>query len=114
MKRFLVSLIMISFLISNNVEVGEVGRYQLSVSTYTSQKGNVFIVETVIDTKTGKVIKRKKIKASNKKIAFIDIDGVLADWPGGFLRWAGGFETLNEYFSKTPKKEQYKLTINLL
>jgi hypothetical protein len=51
----------------------------------------------------------KKIKASNKKIAFIDIDGVLADWPGGFLRWAGGFKTLNKFQKHFDKKEQYKL-----
>ena len=77
MKRFLVSLLMISFLISNNVEVGEVGRYQLSVSTYTSQKGNVFIVETVLDTQTGKIVKRKKKKASLYKLPYKDRYGRL-------------------------------------
>ena len=70
MKRFLVSLLMISFLISNNVEVGEVGRYQLAVSTYTSQKGKVYIVETVLDTKTGKVVKRKRIYHTKYKLPY--------------------------------------------
>jgi NTP pyrophosphatase (non-canonical NTP hydrolase) len=50
----------------------------------------------------------KKIKASNKKIAFIDIDGVLADWPGGFLKWAG-YKSLKEFKSSVDKKEQYRI-----
>ena len=62
MKRFIIGLMMISFLISADVEEKEVGRYQLAVSTYQSPKtGKVYIVETVLDTKTGKVVKRKKI-----------------------------------------------------
>ena len=72
MKRFLVSLLLVSFLISNNVEVKEVevGRYQLAVSTYTSQKGKVYIVETVLDTKTGKVVKRKRIYHAKYKLPY--------------------------------------------
>ena len=70
MKRFLISLFLISFLISNNVEVKEVGRYQLAVSTYTSQKGKVYIVETVLDTKTGKVVKRKRIYHTKYKLPY--------------------------------------------
>ena len=61
MKRFLIVLLLVSFLIPKNVEEAEVGRYQLAVSTYTSLKGKIYIVETVLDTKTGKVIKRKRI-----------------------------------------------------
>ena len=70
MKRFLVGLILMSFLISADVE--EVGRYQLAVSTYTSQKGKVYIVETVLDTKTGKVVKRKRIYHTKYKLPTVD------------------------------------------
>ena len=70
MKRFLIRLIMISFLISADVEEKEVGRYQLAVSTYTSQKGKVYIVETVLDTKTGKVVKRKRIYHTKYKLPY--------------------------------------------
>ena len=61
MKRFLISLFLISFLISNDVEVG---RYQLTVSSLTSSKGKVYVVETVLDTKTGKIVGRNKILLS--------------------------------------------------
>mgnify|MGYP001372294559 CR=1 FL=1 len=63
MKRFLVGLMMISFLISNDVEIG---RYQLSVSIAVSpKKQKVYVVETVLDTKTGKVTKRKRFYHAN-------------------------------------------------
>ena len=75
MKRFLIGLIMISFLISADVEEKEVGRYQLAVSTYTSQKGKVYIVETVLDTKTGKVVKRKRIYHTKYKLPYKDSYG---------------------------------------
>jgi hypothetical protein len=68
MKKFLIVLILISFLISKDVE--EVGRYQLAVSTYTSPKGKVYIVETVLDTKTGKVVKRKRIYHTKYKLPY--------------------------------------------
>ena len=70
MKRFLVSLFLISFLISSDVEVKEVGRYQLAVSIYESKKGITYIVETVLDTKTGKVVTRRKKKASRYKLPY--------------------------------------------
>ncbi len=70
MKRFLLVLLMVSFLIPNDVEEKEVGRYQLAVSTYTSQKGKVYIVETVLDTKTGKVVKRKRIYHTKYKLPY--------------------------------------------
>ena len=60
MKRFLLVLLMVSFLIPKNVEEKEVGRYQLAVSIYENKKGITYIVETVLDTKTGKVIIRRK------------------------------------------------------
>ena len=50
----------------------------------------------------------EKIKASDKKIAFIDIDGVLADWPGGFLKWAG-YKSLAQFKSEVDKKKQYEI-----
>ena len=70
MKRFLIGLMLVSFLISADVESEEVGRYQLAVSTYTSQKGKVYIVETVLDTKTGKVVKRKRIYHTKYKLPY--------------------------------------------
>ena len=61
MKRLLIIFLLVSFLIPNDVEEKEAGRYQLTVSTYTSPKtGKLYIVETVLDTKTGKVIDRKR------------------------------------------------------
>ena len=59
MKWFLMVLLMASFLMSE-----EIGRYQLSVSTAVSGKGKVYVVEAVIDTKTGEVVKRNKILLS--------------------------------------------------
>ena len=38
----------------------EIGRYKIEVTTYTSKKGNIFVLETVFDTKTGKVVERKR------------------------------------------------------
>ena len=67
MKRFFVCLLMMSFLIS---EEKEVGRYQLAVSIYESKKGITYIVETVLDTKTGKVVTRRKKKASSYKLPY--------------------------------------------
>ena len=57
MKKLLISLLMISFLVSTETEIG---RYKVEVTTYTSKKGNMFVLETVIDTKTGKVMDRKR------------------------------------------------------
>ena len=57
MKKLLISLLMISFLVSEETEIG---RYKVEVTTYTSKKGNMFVLETVIDTKTGKVMDRKR------------------------------------------------------
>ena len=70
MKRFFLGLILMSFLISADVE--EVGRYQLAVSIYESKKGTIYIVETVLDTKTGKVVTRRKKKASRYKLPYKD------------------------------------------
>ena len=62
MKRFLIGLLLISFMVSAEPEIKkEVGRYQVATTTYTSPKtGKLYIVETVIDTKTGEIVKRKR------------------------------------------------------
>ena len=62
MKRFLIGLMLVSFLVSAEPEnKKEVGRYQVATTTYVSPKtGKLYIVETVIDTKTGEIIKRQK------------------------------------------------------
>ena len=68
MKKLLISLMLVSFLLPAEIE--EIGRYQLAVSIYESKKGITYIVETVIDTKTGKIVKRKKKKASSYKLPY--------------------------------------------
>ena len=55
MNKLLIVLLMVSFLISSDVE---------------EQEGTTFIVETVFDTKTGKVIGRKKIKSYKYKLPY--------------------------------------------
>ena len=69
MKKILLALMMISFLISSEPEKS-VGRYDLKVVTYVSPKtGKLYIVETIFDTKTGEIISRTKFfyKNYNKK-----------------------------------------------
>ena len=63
MKRFFICLLLISFLVSAETEK-EVGRYQLETTIYVSKKGITYIVETVLDTKTGKIVGRNKILLS--------------------------------------------------
>ena len=70
MKWFLIVLLMTTFLLSE-----EIGRYQIQIATYTSKKGIVYVVEAVLDTKTGKIVKRKKIKASLYKLPYKDTRG---------------------------------------
>ena len=60
MKKFLIGLLLVSFLVSAETKE-EVGRYKIEVTTYTSKKGNVYVLETIFDTKTGKVVERKRI-----------------------------------------------------
>jgi len=69
MKRFLIGLMLVSFLVSAEPEK-EVGRYQLETLVYESKKGTIYIVETILDTKTGKIVKRKKKKASLYKLPY--------------------------------------------
>ena len=60
MKKLLIGLLLVSFMVSAEPEKKEVGRYKIEVTTYTSKKGNVYVLETIFDTKTGKVIDRKR------------------------------------------------------
>ena len=69
MKRFLLGLLLVSFMVSaepKKEEVKEVGRYKVEVTSYISNRTNkMYILETTIDTKTGKVIKRKRFYHAN-------------------------------------------------
>ena len=76
MKKFILIIVFSSFLFSSDIE-NKVGKYQLSTVTYISKKGTVYIVETVLDTQTGDVIKRRKIKASTYKLPYKDRKGNL-------------------------------------
>ena len=61
MKKFLIGLLLVSFMVSAEPEKKEeVGRYKIEVTTYVSKKGNVYVLETIFDTKLGKVIERKR------------------------------------------------------
>ena len=70
-KVLITSLICMSFLIADT------GKYQLSTTVATSKKGKVYIVETVLDTETGKIVKRKKISLSSYKLPYKDKRGKL-------------------------------------
>ena len=61
MKKLLIGLLLVSFMVSAETEVKEeVGRYKIQVTTYVSKKGNIYVLETIFDTKTGKVVERKR------------------------------------------------------
>ena len=60
MKKLLIGLLLVSFMVSAEPEKEEVSRYKIEVTTYVSKKGNVYVLETIFDTKTGKVIDRKR------------------------------------------------------
>ena len=58
MKKFLMGLLLVSFLVSAETEIG---RYKVKVTTYVSPKTNkLYVLETTFDTTTGKVIDRKR------------------------------------------------------
>ena len=69
MKKFLLVLLLISFMIGAKTITDEVkeeiGRYKIEITTYTSKKGNIFVLETVFDTKSGKVVERKRYFHTN-------------------------------------------------
>jgi hypothetical protein len=61
MKKFLIGLLLVSFMVSAEPKKEEVGRYKVEIVSYTSPKtGKLYIIETTFDTKTGKVLKRKR------------------------------------------------------
>ena len=67
-RGFLISLLFVSFLITAETKEKkeEVGRYKVEVTSYISNRTNkMYILETTIDTKTGKVIKRKRFYHAN-------------------------------------------------
>ena len=65
MKKLLIGLLLVSFMVSAEPEKKEVGRYKVEVTTYISKKGKIYILETIFDTKTGKVIDRKRFYHTN-------------------------------------------------
>ena len=62
MKKLLICLLLVSFMVSAKtiVEEKEIGRYKIEVTTYVNKKGNIYVLETTFDTKLGKVIERKR------------------------------------------------------
>ena len=61
MKRFLIGLLLVSFMVSAEPKKEEVGRYKIEITTYVnSVNGKTYVLETIFDTKTGKVIERKR------------------------------------------------------
>ena len=60
MKKFLIGLLLISFMVSAEPKKEEVGRYKIEITTYVNSKGKTYVLETIFDTKTGKVIERKR------------------------------------------------------
>ena len=66
MKKLLMGLLLVSFMVSAEPEKQEIGRYKVEVTSYVSNKtGKMYILETTIDTKLGKVIKRKRFYHAN-------------------------------------------------
>ena len=60
MKKFLIGLLLVSFMVSAEPKKEEVGRYKIEITTYVNKKGNIYVLETTFDTKLGKVIERKR------------------------------------------------------
>ena len=65
MKKVLIGFLLVSFLvsaktISEDIKE-EVGRYKIEITTYVNSKnGKTYVLETIFDTKLGKVIERKR------------------------------------------------------
>ena len=61
MKKLLIGLLLVSFMVSAEPEKKEVGRYKIEITTYVNSKnGKTYVLETIFDTKLGKVIERKR------------------------------------------------------
>ena len=65
MKKLLIGLLLVSFMVSAEPKKEELGRYKIEITTYVSKKGSVFVLETIFDTKTGKVVERKRFYHTN-------------------------------------------------
>ena len=66
MKKLLIGLLLVSFMVSAEPKKEEVGRYKIEVTTYVSLKTNkLYVLETTFDTTTGKVINRKRFYHTN-------------------------------------------------
>ena len=58
MKKLLIGLLLVSFMVSAEPEIG---RYKIEITTYISPKTNkLYVLETTFDTMTGEVIGRKR------------------------------------------------------
>ena len=61
MKKLLIGLLLVSFMVSAEPQKEEVGRYKIEITTYVNSKnGKTYVLETIFDTKLGKVIERKR------------------------------------------------------
>ena len=65
MKKLFIGLLLVSFMVSaKNISEDikqEVGRYKIEITTYVNSKnGKTYVLETIFDTKLGKVIERKR------------------------------------------------------
>ena len=61
MKKFLIGLLLVSFMVSAEPKKEELGRYKIEITTYVNSKnGKTYVLETIFDTKLGKVIERKR------------------------------------------------------
>jgi len=65
MKKLLIGLLLVSFMVSAEPKKEELGRYKIEITTYVNKKGNIYVLETIFDTKTGKVINRKRYYHTN-------------------------------------------------
>ena len=65
MKKFLIGLLLVSFMVSAEPKKEELGRYKIEITTYVNKKGNIYVLETIFDTKTGKVVDRKRYYHTN-------------------------------------------------
>ena len=66
MKKLLIGLLLVSFMVSAEPKKEEVGRYKIEITTYVnSMNGKTYVLETIFDTKTGKVIDRKRFYHTN-------------------------------------------------
>ena len=54
-------LLLVSFMVSAEPKKEEVGRYKIEITTYVNSKnGKTYVLETIFDTKLGKVVERKR------------------------------------------------------